>query len=51
MQAKQKDSYLDVDGKCCCQVCGHKWRPLRDSKPVVCPKCKSYKWSDGKSDE
>lgn len=28
----------------CCKRCGHEWFPRTDREPVVCPKCKSYKW-------
>lgn len=30
-----------------CKRCGHKWLPM-DGPPVVCPRCKSYKWNEPK---
>lgn len=27
-----------------CLRCGHRWIPIREDEPKVCPRCKSYKW-------
>lgn len=27
-----------------CLKCSHTWRPIKDKRPAVCPKCKSYSW-------
>src|SRR5665647_1597539 len=27
-----------------CQKCNHSWYPSRETKPRVCPRCKSYNW-------
>ena len=29
-----------------CERCGHEWKPVRETKPRVCPsrKCKSLYW-------
>lgn len=27
-----------------CLRCGHKWNPRIETKPLACPKCKSYEW-------
>lgn len=32
-----------------CQRCGHEWIPQKEN-PVVCPKCKSYKWNEPKKE-
>jgi DNA-directed RNA polymerase subunit RPC12/RpoP len=32
-----------------CERCDHKWKPMRDALPVVCPRCKSYKWMEPRS--
>lgn len=34
-----------------CQVCGHRWFPRTDKRPVCCPRCKSYFWDATKSEE
>ncbi len=25
-------------------LCGHKWRQIKATKPLTCPKCHSYKY-------
>jgi hypothetical protein len=32
--------------KCTCSRCNHTWTSIKPdgSKPVVCPRCKSYTW-------
>ena len=27
-----------------CEKCNHSWYPVRETKPKVCPRCKSYDW-------
>lgn len=27
-----------------CQKCNYAWYPIRETKPKVCPRCKSYNW-------
>jgi len=27
-----------------CQRCNHEWPPRKETKPTVCPKCKSPYW-------
>lgn len=27
-----------------CERCGHTWLPRIETKPVLCPKCKSPSW-------
>lgn len=29
-----------------CTCCGHEWRPIRDTLPKVCPRCKRYEWQE-----
>ncbi len=31
-----------------CNKCGHEWWPRSDVLPVMCPRCKSYKWDEKK---
>ncbi len=31
-----------------CVRCGHCWWPRSDSVPLMCPRCKSYKWNEKK---
>ena len=31
-----------------CERCNHKWVPREESKPTVCPKCKSPYWDKEK---
>jgi len=31
-----------------CLKCSHTWRPIKDKRPAVCPKCKSYSWDKPK---
>lgn len=33
-----------------CNKCGHKWIP-RKEKPIECPRCKSYKYSEKSNDK
>jgi len=33
-----------------CKQCGHEWIP-RMVSPVMCPKCKSYRWNYDKSED
>ena len=28
-----------------CKRCGHEWRPRQETKPIECPRCKSYFWA------
>jgi predicted Zn-ribbon and HTH transcriptional regulator len=28
-----------------CKRCGHEWQSV-NKRPVVCPRCKSYKWDE-----
>lgn len=30
--------------QCHCVKCKHHWWPRQGTKPVQCPKCKTYKW-------
>ncbi len=32
-----------------CKRCGHSWFPRQETKPKICPKCKSNKWNRSKS--
>jgi len=34
----------NMDWKCECLVCGHKWITKKIGKPLACPKCKRYDW-------
>lgn len=31
-----------------CLSCGHQWFQRTDAKPLMCPKCKTYKWNQKK---
>jgi len=31
-----------------CKFCKHAWKPRTDKKPLSCPKCKRYKFSEEK---
>jgi hypothetical protein len=34
--------------KLTCKRCEHKWTARSEHKPVVCARCKSYKWESPK---
>jgi predicted Zn-ribbon and HTH transcriptional regulator len=34
-----------------CKRCGHEWNARTQSKPVQCPRCKSYKWEVARGDK
>ena len=34
-----------------CVRCGHCWWPRSDSLPLMCPRCKSYKWNEERKKE
>lgn len=33
-----------------CERCGHEWVPRLETRPVVCPKCKSPFWDRPRKD-
>lgn len=33
-----------------CDKCGHSWTNKTGEVPVICPRCKTRKWNDGKTD-
>lgn len=45
-EAVEEKVWLDAEGYCVClkPKCHHRWKPQGDKKPMVCPRCKSYKW-------
>jgi predicted Zn-ribbon and HTH transcriptional regulator len=34
-----------------CERCGHKWAPSEETRPRVCPKCKSAYWDIARKEE
>jgi len=40
---------MSKSNKCHCKCCGHEWES-RTVKPLACPRCKRYDWSEIKQE-
>ena len=44
---KQECATAKACGKLICYCCSHTWYQRIETKPIMCPACKSRKWEDG----